>query len=156
MPTILCIDDNPTGLATRKTLLTSMNYCVVTAEDAMTGLALLFTRHGMRCGFCGTVSEHIDAVVLDYLMPGMDGEAVASIIRNEQPDLPIVLLTGVPRDLLESRLVSLVDAVVIKGEPAEVLLTVLERLTGTKREKIPAKKAASAGEGNALRNALLG
>jgi len=90
----------------------------------------------------------MDAVVLDYQMPGMDGEAVAGIIRNEQPDLLIVLLTGVPRDLLESRLVSLVDAVVIKGEPAEVLLTALDRLTRTKR----AKKPARAGEGNSLRD----
>jgi CheY-like chemotaxis protein len=87
-------------------------------------------------------------------MPGMDGEAVAGVIRKEQPDLPIVLLTGVPRDLLESRLVSLVDAVVIKGEPAEVLLTALERLTRTKRGMRPAKKAGRAGEGNSLQDAI--
>ncbi len=124
-PTILCIDDNHTGLITRKALLTKIGYDVLTAEDAVTGLAVFRANHG------------IDAAVLDYNMPGMNGEALATIFRNERPDLPILLLSGFPDDLLGSRLESLVDAVVIKGEPPQVLLTALERLTGTKPERSP-------------------
>jgi CheY-like chemotaxis protein len=68
-PTILCIDDNRAGLAIRKLLLEHQGYSVLTAEDGVIGLSLL-ERHP------------VDAVVLDYRMPGMDGDAVAQIIRQ--------------------------------------------------------------------------
>jgi CheY-like chemotaxis protein len=60
MPTILCIDDQPVGLAIRKALLESKGYKAVTAENGPDGIA--FAR-----------KHQIDAVVLDYRMPGMYG-----------------------------------------------------------------------------------
>lgn len=45
------------------------------------------------------LSEHttIDAVVTDYLMPGMTGRELAERARRSRPDLPVLLITGYMR-----------------------------------------------------------
>jgi len=47
--------------------------------------------------------EHFDAVVLDVMLPGMDGFAVASKLREAKNYIPILILTarGRPEDVLE-------------------------------------------------------
>src|ERR1051326_2110767 len=78
-PTILCIDDQEQGLFVRKMVLQREGYSVLTATNGALGLQLM--------------EEHeIDAVVLDYRMTGVDGEAVASAIKRRRPDIPIVML----------------------------------------------------------------
>ena len=64
---ILCIDDEPKGLAVRKVLLESQGYEVFTATSGRDGLAL-FAHH------------RIPAVVLDYDMPEMNGDEVAAAL----------------------------------------------------------------------------
>jgi CheY-like chemotaxis protein len=53
-------------------------YRVLTALDGLTGIAL-------------TRNHSIDAIVLDFTMAGMDGDAVAQMLMKEQPRLPIVV-----------------------------------------------------------------
>jgi len=63
--------------------------------------------------------------VLDYLMPGMDGEETARRIRKLRSDIPIILSTAcltVPERVLE-----VVTAAVGKGAKPEVLIEVLEQ-----------------------------
>jgi CheY-like chemotaxis protein len=65
----------------------------------------------------------VDAVVLDYLMPGMDGEETARCLRKERSDIPIILSSGclsVPERVLE-----VVNAAVEKGARPEALVEVL-------------------------------
>jgi CheY-like chemotaxis protein len=57
--TILCVDDEATGLQVRRMLLESQGYAVITAENGQAALDLLS-------------SQNLDLVVLDYSMPGMD------------------------------------------------------------------------------------
>lgn len=38
--------------------------------------------------------EKFDVVVLDYLMPVMKGDALAVVLRERYPDLPIVMITA--------------------------------------------------------------
>src|SRR5438477_10147176 len=94
MPTILCIDDVLQGLALRKSLLESHGYRVLTASDGLSGIEL-------------ARNHSIDAVLLDYDMPGMRGDEVADMLKKEHPGLPIILLTGVrlgiPETLLRTR-----------------------------------------------------
>jgi len=47
--------------------------------------------------------EHFDVVVLDVMLPGMDGFAVASAVRHAKNYVPVLMLTarGRPEDVLE-------------------------------------------------------
>ncbi len=128
VPSILCIDDRLDGLNIRKLMLETQGYSVLTADNGESGLRLL--------------AEHpADAVVLDYNMDGMDGLAVATAIRARYGRLPIVLLSGYPKDI-PKELLDLVDATVTKGEDPQVLLDELRRLTGGAKK--PPKGAMAA------------
>lgn len=118
LPAILCIDDNMAGLYTRKLLLEAKGFRVFTAENGPAGLEL-------------ANRESIDVVILDYKMPGMDGETVARKLRSDHPGIPILLLSGVAGELPES-LLAIVDGYILKGGPLENLIAELERVTGTK------------------------
>jgi DNA-binding NtrC family response regulator len=39
-------------------------------------------------------TEAFDAIILDFMMPGMDGIETLKIIKEKKPDLQIILLTG--------------------------------------------------------------
>jgi CheY-like chemotaxis protein len=41
-------------------------------------------------------TQQIDAVVLDYAMPELTGDAVAETIKRVKPDVPIIVFTGFP------------------------------------------------------------
>lgn len=112
MKTIVCIDDDRAGLAMRKMMLESEGYKVFTAKNGKEGLALLD-------------AETVDAVILDYRMPSMDGAEVARRIRERWPQIPVVMLSGYPDDVPEAA-IHLVDAFVTKGDGPEQLLQVIE------------------------------
>jgi CheY-like chemotaxis protein len=110
---ILCVDDELIGLRVRKVLLERAGYRVLTALDGASGLRLF-------------ESEPVEAVVLDYSMPGMHGGEVAGQMRRIKPEIPILLLSayvGLPAEVT-----SLVDLYMTKGEGAPVLLQKLETL----------------------------
>lgn len=78
---ILIVDDDGDVRNMIKRALHELGYPAVEAEDGPTALALL--------------DEHSpDLVILDYVMPGMDGAAVAREIAARDPDLPIIFSTG--------------------------------------------------------------
>ncbi len=66
---VLCVDDEEIGLGVRRTILERAGYHVLTACDGTEGLEL-FAR------------EPVEAVILDYSMPGMHGGEVATRIRG--------------------------------------------------------------------------
>jgi CheY-like chemotaxis protein len=114
---ILCVDDELVGLQVRKILLERAGYKVLTALDGETGLEIF-------------ASEPVEAVVLDYSMPGMHGGEVASKMRKVKPHVPILLLSayvGLPPEIT-----SLVDLYMTKGEGAPVLLSKLGSLVRPK------------------------
>ncbi len=110
---VLCVDDELVGLRVRKILLERAGYRVLTALDGAAGLDL-FT------------SEPVEAVILDYSMPGMHGGEVAARMRQVKPRVPILLLSayiGLPVEVT-----SLVDLYMTKGEGAPILLKKLGSL----------------------------
>ncbi len=119
--TVLCIDDEVLGLEIRKVVLEREGYVVLTANDGVAGLALFG-------------KNQVDAVVLDYAMPGMDGAQVAQALRGIRPGIPILLLSA--HLSLPSVVTSLVDIVVNKGDGALSLLSRVRDLValGTSRE----------------------
>jgi CheY-like chemotaxis protein len=54
-----------------------------------------------------------DALFLDLVMPGLSGVALVKEIRRDNPDLPIVVVTGwaAPQDLDEVRRLGVTDIV---------------------------------------------
>jgi CheY-like chemotaxis protein len=110
---ILCVDDEPVGLQVRRMLLERAGYFVFTALDGPAGLEI-FAR------------EPIEAVVLDFAMPGMNGGEVARDMRGVKPHVPILMLsayTSLPPDVC-----NLVDLSMTKGEGAPALLKKLGSL----------------------------
>src|SRR5216110_1999322 len=110
---VLCVDDEVIGLQVRKMLLERSGYRVLTASDGPTGLEIFS-------------SEPVEAVVLDYSMPGMHGGEVAVRMRQVKPQVPILLLSAYMG--LSPELTSLVDLYMTKGEGAPVLLEKLASL----------------------------
>ena len=110
--TVLFVDDEPSILKTRRLVFEALGYSVLTAvsgEEALEALEL----------------HSVDAVVLDYLMPGMDGEETTHCIRKLHGDIPIILSSAcltVPERLLE-----VVTAAVEKGARPEALIEALEQ-----------------------------
>jgi CheY-like chemotaxis protein len=110
---VLCVDDERIGLEVRKILLERAGYRVLTASDGPTGLAIFST-------------EPIEAVVLDYSMPGMHGGEIAIQMRQTKPQVPILLLSAYIG--LAPEVTSVVDLYMTKGEGAPVLLEKLGSL----------------------------
>jgi CheY-like chemotaxis protein len=110
---VLCVDDEKVGLSVRRMLLERSGYRVLTAPNGRAGLDL-FEAHP------------VEAVVLDYSMPGMNGGDVAAHMRRRKPDVPILLLSayvGLPAEIVD-----LVDIYMTKGEGAPALLAKLQSL----------------------------
>lgn len=119
--TLLVVDDDP---AIRKLLEVTFEmdgYRVVLAADGPEGLALART-------------EHPDAVLLDVMMPGMNGLEVAVALRSEEATatVPIVALTAkVQQDDKDAGLRAGVNEYVTKPfDPFELAATV-SRLVGS-------------------------
>ncbi|MGH7751804.1 MAG: response regulator [Gemmatimonadales bacterium] len=82
---LLVIDDEPAIRRTLERGLSRHGYQIVAAPDGEAAYALL-------------KSERVDAVLLDYQMPGMSGMAVYHAIAHRWPDLQgrILVMTGDP------------------------------------------------------------
>ena len=111
--TILCIDDHWNALIGRKMLLEAHGYRVLEATSGTEGLKLF-------------LSHSVDAVVLDYQMPGMNGDVVAAKLKRINSHVPIMLLSAyepLPKKKLQS-----VDTFLCKSQPPKILLSSLQHL----------------------------
>jgi sigma-B regulation protein RsbU (phosphoserine phosphatase) len=81
--TVLLIDDGPENRMLLRAILERAGYRVLTADSGQAGLGLL--------------EQHLpDLIVLDYMMPEMDGAEVARRVRaaEKTQDIPIIMLTA--------------------------------------------------------------
>ncbi len=78
---ILVVDDEKIILELTSMILKSKGYQVLTAESGADGLALV-------------EREHPAAVLLDYMMPAMDGMTALKQIRQRFPDTYVIMFTG--------------------------------------------------------------
>jgi CheY-like chemotaxis protein len=115
---VLCVDDEVVGLSVRRRLLEHAGYRVLTAADGRTGLEL-FADHP------------VDAVILDYAMPQMDGGQVAIQMRQIKPEVPILMLSAFVD--LPAEVLALVDLRLTKGEGAAALFEKLGTLIARHR-----------------------
>lgn len=78
---ILIIDDELIILELTSIILRNRGYEIHTAKDAAVGIAMV-----------GSVKP--DVVMLDYMMPGMDGLSALKEIRRDFPDSYVIMFTG--------------------------------------------------------------
>ncbi|KRR20509.1 two-component system response regulator [Bradyrhizobium lablabi] len=83
MARILVVDDDAAVQMTIRLLLERAGHSVVTANDGRKGLAL-----------CQT--GDFDLLFLDIFMPGMDGFETMRMVRQHQPQMPIIVISGRP------------------------------------------------------------
>jgi DNA-binding response OmpR family regulator len=71
-------------------------------EDLMEIVAERLKNRGMHVDTAGSANEalhwmgkkHYDAIILDFLMPGMDGFENIRALKKQQPAIRIILVTG--------------------------------------------------------------
>ena len=127
---ILIVDDDPDILDALTIILEAQGYQVSTARDGAEGLTTL-------------KAEQPDLLILDLLMPKMDGFAVCKELRDPRwskfKGLPILILTSVREEAsrrryeLETGLELDVDDYVEKPIAPDVLLERVSQLLKKKR-----------------------
>jgi len=93
-PTILCADDEPVNLSLLEIILTAGGYNVIQTTSGIGALAIMETNTP-------------DLVLLDVMMPGMDGYEVCRRIKSDRLhcNVPVIMITGL--DSKEARVVGI-------------------------------------------------
>jgi CheY-like chemotaxis protein len=126
---ILIVDDNEMGLLARKQVLRELGHRVTVVSSAREAVKR-FT------------SEAFDLVVTDYRMPDMDGIEIIRRARAQNPEIPIILISGFTNALGLNETSTGAD-VVLQKSALEVsqLIRAVNRLL---RKSVPQKKRATA------------
>ena len=83
IPKLLLIDDNEEILISLKSYLSKRNFDVISASNGLDALKLL------------EVETHdFDLVITDLVMPNISGVAVTTIIKKQNPNMPVIAITG--------------------------------------------------------------
>ena len=112
---MLCVDDAEEILGFYRDLLGKYGYAVVVAEDGLEALELFQSS-----------APQIDAVIVDYHMPGMTGLELAIGLKGLDPDLPVVMVAGDSPRLEEMS--PFVDAAIPKGVSVREIIDQLDLL----------------------------
>lgn len=110
---ILVVDDDKSTRLLLKAVLEAENYTVVTATNGEEALAAM--EH-----------SHIDLVVLDVMMPKMDGYAFTRTLRAADNNLPILMVSAkqLPADKKQGFLVGTDDYMTKPIDEEEMLLRI--------------------------------
>lgn len=125
MPTILCVDDDPAVLKTFTAVLERAGHRVIAVANARAGLSVI-ARGG------------VDLVISDYMMPEMTGIELVSTLRDNDDDVPVIVVTG--HGTIEHAVVAMragaTDYVSKPVEPGQLELAVNQslKLAGLARE----------------------
>ncbi len=112
--TILCIDDDVESLKIRALLLETFGFRVASATRAKDGLRY-FRMHP------------VDAVVMDYQMPEMDGGEAARKMKSLRATVPVMILsalTSIPQEAPRE----CIDAFVTKGGSTRQLVQSIQQM----------------------------
>ena len=110
---ILVVDDDKNTRTLMKLVLEADNYSVLTAGNGEEALAV-------------KDSSHVDLVVLDVMMPGMDGYQLTRALRESNNNLPILMVSAkqLPADKKQAFLVGTDDYMTKPVDEEEMLLRI--------------------------------
>jgi DNA-binding response OmpR family regulator len=146
MSRVLIVEDEAHLAKGLRFNLEAEGHSVEVAGDGERALELLLGRDGKR--------ENFDAVVLDIMLPGKDGFAVASELREAKNFVPVLMLTarGRPEDVLKG-FASGADDYLPKPFELPILLA---RLQGLLRRREWMRQLQASGSSSAAQSAAPG
>jgi CheY-like chemotaxis protein len=112
---VLCVDDAEEILSFYQDLLGNYGYAVMVADNGFAALELFQSAY-----------PRIDAVILDFHMPGMIGLELAISLKTLDPELPIVMVSG--SGFRAEEMAPFVDAAIPKGVSVRKITDQLELL----------------------------
>ena len=123
---ILVVDDDKNTRRLLTAVLEAENYSVSTAQNGEDALAVLD-------------KTHVDLIVLDIMMPKMDGYELTTLLRETNNDLPILMLTAkhLPEDKHKGFLLGTDDYMTKPIDETEFLLRIKALL---RRAKIASER----------------
>jgi DNA-binding response OmpR family regulator len=129
---ILVVDDDKNTRLLFKTVLEAENYTVFNADNGETALEVMDR-------------EHIDLVVLDIMMPKMDGYEFTKMLRETQNTLPILMVSAkqLPEDKKQGFLVGTDDYMTKPIDEEEMLLRIKALL---RRAQIASERKITVGD----------
>ena len=129
---ILVVDDDKNTRKLIEAVLINENYTVTLADDGMSALKKLD-------------EEHADLIVMDIMMPDMDGYELTKTIRETNSDIPILMVSAkqLPADRHKGFLVGTDDYITKPIDEQEMLLRIKALL---RRAKIVSERKICMGD----------
>ena len=129
---LLVVDDNKNTRELMRAVLEAENYTVFTAEDGQAALEVMDTQHS-------------DLVILDVMMPRMDGYEFTRTLRANDNDLPILMVSAkqLPQDRKLGFIAGTDDFMTKPVDEEEMLLRITALL---RRAKITSERQLTIGE----------
>ena len=118
MPTVLIIDDDPKLLKMLRRTLVYENLEVLTATNGLEALPLVS-------------AQKPDLIILDWMMPMMDGVTFVQRLRDDEDQTMVLMLTA--RDAIENRVEGLesgADDYLVKPFDPEKLIAKVKKFIG--------------------------
>ena len=125
--TILVVDDEESIREVTKQTLENFGYNVVTAFDGVDGVTVYTQQRGK-----------ISAVITDVMMPVMDGIAMTRALRRINPEVKVLIMSGLLPESHRGRIMDL-DIKIKLHKPftaKELLLAVHDEIHNTKRSRL--------------------
>ena len=115
---ILVVDDEEVVRLSCSRVLTSAGYTVETATDGIEALKLV-------------KGEEYDLIIIDIMMPELDGFTVLQAIREVRPDVLFIVITGLDQTSMSLRAAEMGAAAYVAKpfDPDELLSKVTHALT---------------------------
>ncbi len=120
MQTVLVVDDDPNIVKTYKLVLESVGYRVDTARN---GVEAIFKAKKV----------HYDLIIIDMNLPDMLGNQLADQIRDEKPDIKIIMITGYS-SYVEQLDEFNIDEMLMKPIPPEDLVQIAKKALATEEQ----------------------
>ncbi|MCK4317915.1 response regulator [Candidatus Bathyarchaeota archaeon] len=117
MKSVLVVDDDPNIVKTYKLVLESVGYSVDTA------------RNGIEALFKSKKVYH-DLIIIDMNLPDMLGNQLANQIKEEKPDIKIIMITGYSSYMDELDEFN-IDEMLMKPIPPEDLVEIAKKTLTT-------------------------